>query len=428
MKKVYKIWAELAALCAMIGIAGLSCKTKTKDEPSAFDICMQNADYVWHQNKCIAREALLTARERCLQSEANAVWQNGECLHTDELNDEKRECLARGDGSSWVADAATGGFRCLSPAQIVTNEEHCRLQGEDHEWDETFQICLSPAGVACRDGGDYWTFDNRCVKPEEYRCLQRTDGSKFQSGRCLGPNELACLERGFQRKWIPDGQDDSGRCERKSFLEICGDRDAPGDVIQVLKVLKVAVGQQDCKEAESVLSTIGSLNLDNNQLTTLMPLVGFTNIKSMSLQNNKLQDLTVLNELTQITVLYLAGNDINSLSGIESLVNLKSLYLAENRIYDLKPLGNLPRLEALYLNRNQISSLSTLFEGRTNLEGLSVLETLDLSGNCSLNDSSQLHTLKGLKYLYLNRTAVTQDSLDASLKSQLAQLESSSCF
>lgn len=406
----------------------INCKTTKSKNPSAYDLCMRHPDYIWHEGKCVPRESLLSAKERCLNNEADAEWIDGECVTKETRQSAKQECLSRGDGSSWRVDEKTGYETCFSPAQIVTSEQSCLLQGPNYVWDPKDQICLNPQAQACRSGGDYWTFDGRCVKPIEYECSQKTNGSKFLNGRCVGPNELACMDRGFQRKWVRAEGEDKGSCERKTFMEICSDDKAPSEVVHSLSVIKMSVSRTSCEDTFDILQVVGSLTLDNNELKTLMPLVGFENLKSISLQNNKLKDLHVLSELTQISVLYLSENEIDNLSGIEQLPNLKELYLAENQIYDLKPLGNLAQLKVLYLNKNKINEIGSLLEGKTTSEGLMKLETLDLSDNCNLKDINVLSSLPALKNLYLNRTGVNKDNIPQDFKSRLTYLETSACF
>lgn len=426
-----RFWTGVKSAILLLSLINVTnCKTKSKEDVSDYDLCMRNKEYIWDgaSSSCLPRDAKLSAKQRCLQSEPGAVWDKDTCFSADQMNAAKSTCLGRGDGSTWVP-SGEGAFRCLSPAQIATNEESCKLKGASYRWDTSSKLCLDAAGQACVAGGDYWTFDNRCVKPAEHFCSQKLDGSRYIGGVCMGPDEVACAAFGYHRKWVIDAATKKGECSRKSFLEMCSDPAAPDDIKQSLKVIFKTVAAASCDQANERLMVQGSLTLDDQQIKTLVPLLGFKNIQKISLQNNGLTDLKVVEEMTQITDLYLADNRLNNLFGIEKLVELKSLYLAENEIYDLKPLGSLPKLVNLYLNKNKIKSLASLFEAQTiENKGLAKLSILDVSDNCGLTELGSIEKLPSLTTLILNKTGVEQSKLAQSLVAKFEFFQLTNCY
>ena len=185
----------------------------------------------------------------------------------------------------------------------------------------------------------------------------------------------------------------------------------------------------------SDLTSLKSLSLDNNQLTTLAPSLfkgltsleflairrsrltslpgdifsDLTSLKSLSLGNNQLTALapSLFSGLTSLQNLYLNGNQLTSLpTGVFSgLTSLQNLELHENQLNSL-PAGTftgLTSLRKLDLHRNQ---LTTLPEGL--VCGLTSLVWLELGGN-QLNSlpAGIFRDLNSLFYLHLRYNRLT---------------------
>ncbi|MCL1832108.1 MAG: leucine-rich repeat domain-containing protein [Oscillospiraceae bacterium] len=114
-----------------------------------------------------------------------------------------------------------------------------------------------------------------------------------------------------------------------------------------------------------------------------------TNVTSLQLGNNQISDLTPLVKLTSMQMLDLDGNDIVDISSLSSLTNLGYLRLGHNQVTDLSPLINLPNLGTgfggLSLNNNQITDISPL-------ASITNLRWLNLEGN-QITDLTPLENL-----------------------------------
>ncbi|HEY9829506.1 MAG TPA: leucine-rich repeat domain-containing protein, partial [Stenomitos sp.] len=141
----------------------------------------------------------------------------------------------------------------------------------------------------------------------------------------------------------------------------------------------------------SNLTSLGCLELNNNQISDIKPLSTLTQLTRLPLENNQISDLTPLSNLTSLGCLELNNNQIRDIMPLSNLTNLTDLELNNNQISDLTPLSALTQLEFLELNNNQISDL-------TPLSGLTNLCDLNLDNNPIPN----LNLLKALQQQWRN--------------------------
>ena len=180
-----------------------------------------------------------------------------------------------------------------------------------------------------------------------------------------------------------------------------------------------------------------TLNLRNNRITDVSPLVGLTLLRRLVLDGNPVENPEGLFRLKQggtritgvevpdavffadanleaavrsalrvsqhlpitaekmrtLTRLTASRKGISDLTGLEEATGLERLDLGDNEIVDLSLLSSLMNLENLDLADNRITDVSVL-------SGLSNLETLDLRDN-DVMDVSPLAGLTSLRQLYL---------------------------
>ena len=195
-------------------------------------------------------------------------------------------------------------------------------------------------------------------------------------------------------------------------------------------------GISDLRGIEHAMQ-LETLNLRNNRITDVSPLVGLTLLRRLVLDGNPVENPEVLFRLKQggtritgvevpdavffadanleaavrsasrvsqhlpitaekmrtLTRLTASRKGISNLTGIEEATGLERLDLGDNEITDISLLSSLTNLENLDLADNQITDVSVL-------SGLSNLETLDLRDN-NVMDVSPLSTMTHLTYLYL---------------------------
>lgn len=169
------------------------------------------------------------------------------------------------------------------------------------------------------------------------------------------------------------------------------------------------------------LKNLKHLNLMNNQIFRILPLLGLTNITQLYLSGNYISDYPILKDLKNLTTLYLSSNKVSDISFLKNLKKLTSLHLSFNAISDISSLKDLHHLTNLHLKNNLITDISPLKE-LTNIKQLGLsnngisdisslrnsnkLVWLDLSHN-EITDISPLTKLRNLTYLDLSDNEIT---------------------
>lgn len=293
-------------------------------------------------------------------------------------------------------------------------------ESKENIWDPAHEACLTPANYCLmkKDGSEWKA--GRCVSPEEL-CIGKKDGSEWiqkhchskqevcemkggqfaeQEDRCYTQEEL-CIKKGRSRQWT------TGKCQIRSFLELCQDDQIKkdSDLFYTISVLKDLSASKSCLEAETWLKAQTKLTVyfpseNKRKLSDLSPLHTFTQLQEISLPNHKISDIEALESLTQLTNLDLENNLVNELKGIEHMFHLKKLNLGNNKILDLTALANLKEIKILYLWTNQISNITPLKE-------LDQLEELHIRNN-AIRDLSPLSALKQLHALALDYNPIAQ--------------------
>ena len=160
---------------------------------------------------------------------------------------------------------------------------------------------------------------------------------------------------------------------------------------------------------------LADLNLHNNAISDISPLMGLTKLRHIGLEENVITDLPRLEKLISLEELHLGRNLITDLSPLEGLINLRGISLHHNAISDLSPLAGLVKLEWIGMSDNPLADLAPLsgltnlrnFHGWgtpvVNLAGIAKLPKLREINVCGggISDLSPLADAKGLKELYL---------------------------
>ena len=141
-----------------------------------------------------------------------------------------------------------------------------------------------------------------------------------------------------------------------SFADWCKHKDSLSESAgHTVEVLFKKAGTSDCNEADKVLSNFTELNLYEDQITDINPLLALTNLTSLNLSNNQITDITGLSALTNLTSLNLGCNQITDITGLSQLTNLTQLYLENNPITHLNLSRELTR-KCLTLSTTPIDS------------------------------------------------------------------------
>ena len=103
------------------------------------------------------------------------------------------------------------------------------------------------------------------------------------------------------------------------------------------------------------IETTTSLDLHNNQLTSIPDLSKLVNLEYLYLYNNQLTSIPDLSKLVNLQRLDLSNNELTSIPDLSKLVNLRELYLNNNKLTELPDLSKLVNLETLLLYNNKLT-------------------------------------------------------------------------
>ncbi|MBR6425993.1 MAG: leucine-rich repeat domain-containing protein, partial [Oscillospiraceae bacterium] len=117
-----------------------------------------------------------------------------------------------------------------------------------------------------------------------------------------------------------------------------------------------------------------------------------------------LREIQCLSLCTELRSLDLTNNEISDLSPLMNLQKLEKLRISGNQITDLRPLIGLPALRYLEVTGNAVTETSAV-------GSLAALQTLDLSDN-PIGDFSGLKKLSELQSLRLENTGLADADLE----------------
>lgn len=405
-------------------------------------LCALQETYEWVDGHCYQKNSLGSRQAHCQSS--GGRWVNEKCMSRQLASDLETACGEQ--GRAWVLDELTGSETCLSKAETQTRREFCKEQ-DGNVWEEG--RCLNLNAKACLAGGDVWTSAQKCLTPEEHSCLEQIDGAVWVAGQCVSQDEKNCLSSTHTKVWR------DSTCHTKNFVDYCQDPSRVGtqEIIHrfnpdpeteinalqeaikttqaLMEMLRKNSGKEDldCTTAMEQLRRYKSLTLNEKNLRNLAPIAHLDRLEKLYLSKNQITDLDPLKALSELTTLNLFENRVTDLSPLTHLSKLEKLILTTNQVVSVRPLAALGQLKTLNLRDNKLTSIKELFDRELSLKsgGLSKLEALDLSRNCSLSNVSDLSKLAKLKDLNLKDTQVDIEALDPSLKEKVTANSNPQC-
>lgn len=178
---------------------------------------------------------------------------------------------------------------------------------------------------------------------------------------------------------------------------------------------------------DSTSLVLVEMDLNDSDLSDIGRL---SSLESLSLSDNKLSSLSPLSSLTNLTFLQVSGNSITDLTPVKGLTKLKNLYIDGNPITDFTPLYTLTSLRTLSMKNIEVTD-SQLTELQDALPNCSIyadkaieeveeitlgsrtfksdVTELDLSGE-TITDLSALSRCTGLQRLDLHNCGISDIS------------------
>ena len=179
--------------------------------------------------------------------------------------------------------------------------------------------------------------------------------------------------------------------------------------------------------ALSACTKLEKLDLRDNQISDLSPLVEMPNLKWLCIWNNEVEDIYPLLSLSGIEHLDADKNAISDISVLEYLPNLQSLWLSNNPLKSIEPLRSLTKLTQLSLAGTDLqdSDLDILMN-LTSLEELNIKDNPSLTAgkfnelqaalpNCEITHDELLYTVRfGDKDFRSNAVQIVAESKNVS--------------
>lgn len=138
------------------------------------------------------------------------------------------------------------------------------------------------------------------------------------------------------------------------------------------------------------------LDLKNNTIRNLDPMVALIRLQEIDLQHNALTGLNALSGLSELKKLDVSYNSLTSIAPIATCKKLEWLNMSNNELGELAAINNLPALTYVAANNNALTSVDLLADcvplkelhianndltSISSLAGLGNLEVIDFSGN-----------------------------------------------
>ena len=191
----------------------------------------------------------------------------------------------------------------------------------------------------------------------------------------------------------------------------------------------VSVSARECgiTSLESLTNqTIVSLDIEDNAISDLTPLQGFSLLATLDANNNQITDLSPLAGHDPLISLHVANNQITDLSPLAETPYLVSLSVADNDVESLLPLAGCKLLRAVSVQNNRLTSLTGLEEALelaflraegnqiTDLDGIAnctVLYVANLNDNALTNIDVLGKSAATLRYVFFDNNQV--ENIDA---------------
>ncbi|BGO93388.1 hypothetical protein NBRC10512_005555 [Rhodotorula toruloides] len=184
-----------------------------------------------------------------------------------------------------------------------------------------------------------------------------------------------------------------------------------------LERLDLSNNQLESVHQLACLKHLRELKADGNEISSIEGVAQLDSLVRLSLKSNRLQSVDFgKTKWTRLETLHFARNEIAALHGLEHLVSLTTLNLEHNALTVIEPSADMPRLRVLRLSNNPLSALDvsfapklrTLYADSTRLGALEGTDQLRKLENLSLRDQSveglslSMPHIRDVKRLYLS--------------------------
>ncbi len=147
----------------------------------------------------------------------------------------------------------------------------------------------------------------------------------------------------------------------------------------------------------------GELNLFYENIDDLSDISQYTWLRALVISYTRVGDITPLATLTNLITIKMIDTEVSDISPLAGLSNLQELDMRENPIADYSPLGNLPNLIKLSVDEVDFANVLPYING-SSMVGLG-------ASNCNISDLSFLADNASLEYLMVDSNPIDNDDL-----------------
>ena len=219
----------------------------------------------------------------------------------------------------------------------------------------------------------------------------------------IGQDEAKVEENKEQPAPPPDGIFPDKALEKAVRAEVFAKRnnEEPITAEDVRNISRVVGKKKGITNLEGLqhCHAIMLIDLEDNEISDLKPIVDLKRLQSVTLAGNQIKDLAPIENLKAMQLLDLSRNEVDDLSALKQMTNLRTLYVANNKLTSLDPLSALPKIWSLDASYNQITDLAPVGK-------LKWLTTLQITGN-QVESLAPLSELRELDMLLMSKNKVT---------------------
>lgn len=168
--------------------------------------------------------------------------------------------------------------------------------------------------------------------------------------------------------WVDESESRTRRKEKSSNI---GQRNSLSEIpgaVQSLKNLSVLICCGEDNESWEIKNTnvisnaesVRCLDLRNNNIKTIAPLLSLRQLNSLYLGNNEITEVEGIRKLNNLEKLDISSNSLTDITPISKLTKLRFLDCSNNKIAKVSLLGSIESLEELYLTENNIGDIDEL--------------------------------------------------------------------
>ncbi len=259
-----------------------------------------------------------------LSCKKNPSSTTGSAFYLDQSNSAIKSrlqtCLAKGPNYVFQHEI------CYDPAVVEKKKTDC-AKDNTQAWDNATMACVNKLAL------------------DRENCLTQGTGYFWGNDECYAPTEEKPTQCDADLQW--DGLTCVEAKKIRNYYRFCISHALSIEAKNTVKAIEKAIGQSTCQTSFTALSTTQKLDLSNQNLVNIVPLIGLTSLTDLNLSHNQISDPSAITYLTTLQSLDVSNNELQSTQFIRILTQLQTLHIQNNPAKDYQYLFGLPALTSI---------------------------------------------------------------------------------